>query len=57
MAADKISVDRAKKNKLFYLVATVVVYRESDGRCLILKRGMGEKVHPGKYTVPGGKLE
>jgi len=34
-----------------------VVYREADGRCLILKRSSQEKVHPGKYAVPGGKLE
>jgi len=34
-----------------------VVYRESDGRCLILKRSQKETVHPGKYCVPGGKLE
>ena len=38
-------------------MANVVVYRESDGRCLILKRSENEKVHPGKYCVPGGKLE
>ncbi len=57
MVADRISLDNAKKNKLFYFVANVVVYREGDGRCLILKRDMREKVHPGKYSVPGGKLE
>jgi 8-oxo-dGTP pyrophosphatase MutT (NUDIX family) len=55
--ATKISLDQAKKEKLFYFVANVVVYRESDGRCLILKRSEREKVHPGKYAVPGGKLE
>jgi len=57
MLATKISLDKAKKNKLFYFVANVVVYRESDKRCLILKRDEREKVHPGKYAVPGGKLE
>ena len=57
MSATKISLDQAKKDKLFYFVANVVVYRESDGRCLILKRSEREKVHPGKYAVPGGKLE
>lgn len=55
--AKKISIDNAKKNKLFYFVANVVIYRESDGRCLILKRSESEKVHPGRYCVPGGKLE
>lgn len=57
MQAEKISLKNAKENKLFYFVANVVVYRESDGRCLILKRSETEKVHPGKYAVPGGKLE
>ncbi len=57
MPASKISLDNAKPDKLFYFVANVVVYRESDGRCLVLKRNDTEKVHPGKYAVPGGKLE
>ncbi len=57
MPAGKISIDNAKKNKLFYFVANVVIYRDSDKRCLILKRDEREKVHPGKYASPGGKLE
>ncbi len=57
MVAGKISLDNAKKDKLFYFVANVVVYRESDGKCLILKRDKREKVHPERYAVPGGKLE
>ena len=57
MAAEKITLQNAKEDKLFYFVANVVIYREEDGRCLILKRSMREKVHPGKYAVPGGKLE
>lgn len=57
MPAEKISLKNAKENKLFYFVANVVVYREADSRCLILKRSAREKVHPGKYAVPGGKLE
>lgn len=57
MIAKKISLDNAKKEKLFYFVANVVVYRESDKRCLILKRSSTEKAHPNKYAVPGGKLE
>ena len=43
MPAKKISIDEAKKEKLFYFVANVVVYRGSDGRCLILKRHEREK--------------
>lgn len=57
MPAEKISLDNAKPDKLFYFVANVVIYRENDGRCLLLKRSANEKVHPGKYCVPGGKLE
>ena len=57
MKASQISTEHAKQDKLFYFVANVVVYRELDGRCLILKRDEREKVHPGKYAVPGGKLE
>lgn len=57
MLASKISLDNAKKDKLFYFVAGVTVYRDSDKRCLILKRDEREKVHPGRYGVPGGKLE
>ncbi len=57
MKAEKISLGNAKEDKLFYFVANVIIYRKSDGRCLVLKRSESEKVHPGKYCVPGGKLE
>jgi len=57
MPAERISLDKAKDDKLFYVVANVVVWRPSDGRCLLLRRSASEKVHPGKWCVPGGKLE
>ncbi|MBI4152842.1 NUDIX hydrolase [Candidatus Woesearchaeota archaeon] len=57
MPASEISLEKAKHNKLFYFVANVVVYRREDARCLILKRHEREIAHPGKYAVPGGKLE
>lgn len=57
MKAETITLAKAKENKLFYVVATVMAYRESDGRCLILKRDEREVAHPGKFAVPGGKLE
>ena len=57
MPAKKISTDKAKTDKLFYFVANAVVYRNRDGRCLLLRRSEDEKVHPGKYATPGGKLE
>ncbi len=55
MPADSISTGRAKPDKLFYFVANVVVVK--DGECLILQRSDEEKVHPGRWCVPGGKLE
>jgi len=57
MTATTVSIKNAKQDKLFYFVANVVVYRESDQRCLLLKRHEREIVHPGKYGVIGGKLE
>ncbi len=57
MRAKEINLKNAKQNKLFYFVANVVIYRAKDRRCLILKRDEREKVHPGKYGTPGGKLE
>ena len=41
--------------KAHYLTATCVVVK--DGKFLIAKRSEKEKNWPGKWTVPGGKLE
>lgn len=57
MPAKEISIEKSKQDKLFYFVANAVVYRELDGRCLLLRRSSKEKVHPGKYATPGGKME
>ena len=57
MPAPSISIEHAKKNKLFYFVANGLVYRKEDGRCLLLKRSESEIAHPGKYATPGGKME
>lgn len=57
MPATKISLDEAKPNKLFYVVATAIIVRRLDKRCLILQRDPREKVHAGLYGVIGGKLE
>lgn len=57
MPASKISIENAKPDKLFYFVANVVVYRQSDQRVLILKRAETEKVFPGIWGMIGGKLE
>ena len=52
-----ISIDKAKKDKLFYFVATGIICRSSDARCLILKRSEKEVAHPGLWSGVGGKLE
>ena len=57
MRAERVGVKQAKPDKLFYVVADAIIYRETDGRCLILKRDKREKVHPGKWATVGGKLE
>ena len=43
------------KNKLHYIVVTGIIAK--DGKYLIAKRANWEKAFPGKWTVPGGKLE
>lgn len=57
MAATEISLKEAKEDKLFYFVANALVYRKEDGKFLLLKRSETEKVHPGKWATPGGKME
>jgi len=42
-------------NKAHYVVATAIIVK--DGKYLIAKRSDKEKVFPGLWTVPGGKLE
>lgn len=42
-------------DKAHYVVATGIVVK--DGKYLITKRAEWEKSFPGKWTVPGGKLE
>jgi len=43
------------KNQAHYVVVTGVLIK--DGKFLITKRAEWEKAFPGKWTVPGGKLE
>lgn len=52
-----ISNAHAKPGKLFYVVANVIIIDPVNLTCLLLKRGEKEKVHPGKWAFPGGKLE
>ncbi len=43
------------KNQVHYVTTTVILVK--DGKFLIAKRADWEKAFPGKWTVPGGKLE
>jgi 8-oxo-dGTP pyrophosphatase MutT (NUDIX family) len=43
------------KNKMHYVVVTGILVKE--GKFLIAKRAEWEKAFPGRWTVPGGKLE
>ncbi len=43
------------RNKVHYVTATVILVK--NGKFLITKRAEWEKAFPGKWTVPGGKLE
>jgi len=52
-----ISVDQAKKDKLFYVVANIAIVDVAKAKVLILQRSETEKVYPGKWALPGGKLE
>jgi 8-oxo-dGTP pyrophosphatase MutT (NUDIX family) len=57
MSVTSISVDQAKKDKLFYVVANMAIVDVANAKVLILQRSATEKVHSGKWALPGGKLE
>ncbi len=42
-------------DKIFYVSVTGIVVK--DGKFLITKRSENEKAFPGKWTVPGGKMQ
>ncbi len=44
------------KNLLHYVVVTGILLNK-EGKFLITKRAQWEKAFPGRWTVPGGKLE
>jgi len=43
-------------HKLFSLSAKVVI-RDKEGYCLLLKRSMSSRGNPGKWELPGGKVD
>ncbi|MBI2044195.1 NUDIX domain-containing protein [Candidatus Pacearchaeota archaeon] len=48
-------ITKVDKNLMHYVVVTGILVK--DGKFLIAKRADWEKVHPKKWTVPGGKME
>jgi len=40
-----------------HIITAVAVIQRADGRILLLKRSEDEKVYPGAFTFPGGKVE
>lgn len=52
-----ITLEKAKTEKLFYVVTTGVIYHPGKKKCLILQRSKSEKAHPGLWGVVGGKME
>jgi 8-oxo-dGTP pyrophosphatase MutT (NUDIX family) len=57
MPTFEISTTGAKQDKLFYVVANIIIVNSDDKTCLLIKRSNTEKVLPGKWAFPGGKLE
>lgn len=57
MPTFEITTAEAKQDKLFYVVANVIIVDPTQKACLLLKRSEQEKVHGGKWAFPGGKLE
>jgi ADP-ribose pyrophosphatase YjhB (NUDIX family) len=53
----EISTAEAKQDKLFYVVANIVIVDVANASCLLLKRSESEKVLGCKWAFPGGKLE
>jgi len=51
------SLTGAKPDKLFYVVANVVLVDAANKTCLLLKRGADEKEAGDKWAFPGGKGE
>jgi 8-oxo-dGTP diphosphatase len=40
-----------------YALSVKVLIRDGEGQCLLLKRSMSSKGNPGKWDLPGGKLD
>lgn len=40
-----------------FSLSVKVIIRDKEGRCLLLKRSMNSKGNPGKWDLPGGKVD
>lgn len=40
-----------------FALSVKVLIRDAEGRCLLLKRSMSSKGNPGKWDLPGGKVD
>ena len=40
-----------------FALSVKVIVRDEKGRCLLLKRSMSSKGNPGKWDLPGGKVD
>jgi 8-oxo-dGTP diphosphatase len=40
-----------------FSLSVKVIIRDKEGRCLLLKRSMSSKGNPGKWDLPGGKVD
>ncbi|ODS38085.1 MAG: hypothetical protein A7316_08555 [Candidatus Altiarchaeales archaeon WOR_SM1_86-2] len=40
-----------------FVLSVKVVIRDDTGRCLLIKRSMSSKWSPGKWELPGGKID
>ena len=56
MSNPEISIIEAKSEKLFYVVANIVIVKP-DATCLLLRRSDREIALPGYWAFPGGVLE
>lgn len=53
----RISLEKAKEDRLFYVVTNGIIFHPGKKKCLILQRSFNEIAHPGLWGVVGGKME
>lgn len=58
MKTSRVPIPEIKDKELHRIVTTTIIYRKTKGvyTYLVTQRALHKKVHPGKWTVPGGGL-